>query len=60
MPADAVPQDVLSVDGAYEELEHKFPMANTEEDAFGSPEDSPCFGFQVSSKVYYPPDSTRK
>ena len=40
--ADAVPQDVLGVDGANEELEHKLPMAHTEQDAVDSVQDSNC------------------
>ena len=40
VPADAVPEDVLGVDGADEELPHKISMAHTEQDVSGSGEDS--------------------
>ncbi len=37
VPLDAAPQDALGVDGADKELEHKLPMAHTEQDAVCSP-----------------------
>ena len=40
VPADAVPEDFLGVDGADEELPHKISMAHTEQDVSGSGEDS--------------------
>ncbi len=43
MQLDAVTQDVFGVDGANEELEHKLPIAHTEQDAVGSPQDNDFF-----------------
>ncbi len=42
VPADAVPENALGVDGADEELPHKLPMAHTERNNVGSAEDSKC------------------
>ncbi len=42
VPADAVPEDALGVDGADEELPHKLPMAHTERDISDRGEDSNC------------------
>ncbi len=39
VPLVAVPQDLLGVDGASEELEHKFPVAYTEQDVVGGVKD---------------------
>ena len=36
MPVDAVQKDVFGFDGAHEELQHKFTVANKEGDVFSS------------------------
>ncbi len=50
VPVDTVPEDVLDVDGAHKELEHKLKVAHTEKDALGSVQDISCFGSQIYSK----------
>ena len=47
MPADAVPEDALGVDGADEELPHKPPMTHTKRDIADSVEDSNCISKHV-------------
>ena len=42
VPADAVPEDALGVDGADEELPHKLPVAHAERDNVGGAQDSNC------------------
>ncbi len=42
MPADAVPENALGVDGTDEELPHKLPMAQAERDIVDSAQDSSC------------------
>ncbi len=48
VPLYAVPQDVLGVDGANKELEHKLPVAHTEQDVDGGAKDSDCFSHLVA------------
>ncbi len=46
MPSNAIPQGVLSLDGADKKLEDKIPMAYTEKDLGGNPNDIVCFGLR--------------
>ncbi len=40
MPVDAIPHDVLGVDGADEKLPYKLPVAHTEQDVVGGGQNS--------------------
>ncbi len=61
VPLGAVPEDVLGVDGANEELEHKLPVARTEQDHAGGVYDIDCFSILATiCDIESEPDSVYK